>query len=673
MSRYPLVLCLYFLMTLLLFPASAMAKTLTAEDLMNMPLESLVKVEVLVTGASKYAEKISESPSIVQIITSEDIRNYGYRTLGDALNGIHGIYTSSDRMYNTVGVRGFLFSGYSNSRILIMIDGRRMNENVYDSVWTGEEFMLDMDLVDHIEYIPGPGSTMYGANAMMGIVNVITRKGSDINGVETYAMRGNLKTGAIRATLGKKLDNGADILLSGSGYDSAGEDHLYYPEYDFPGNNGGVAKDMDHEANRRLFAKVNYKDWTYTAGYVHRNKTVPTALYGTNFNDPGTEAIDAHAYGEFKYNTSLNDKSSLEVKGFYHWYESTLESAYTFFFPYILQDIYGGDWIGGEANFVTTVFDGHKIVIGGDWQYDINQFLYSWDLFGVYQNTNRNGLRSGIYLSDSWAINDKLILNAGIRFDQHHMVIRKIHVNPRLGLIWNPKPSTTVKLLYGSAFRAPNVYERDYDAYTSWADNPHNKEEHVKNYEIAADWRGKDGLKISGSVFYNDFNDFLNKDYNGGPNNGQYINSGQLRSIGYDINAEKKWDNGREIKLAFNHTDFIFFNRTAWDAVDAPNNVGKLQYFEPFLDGRLKLGLENIYVGKRKTLYSFPQKHSTPAYNLTNMNINVPDFFPEGIDASLTINNLFNATRNMVGPAFVIQDDIPMNGRTFYLTFRKRF
>lgn len=654
---------------LLLLPVEARAAALTADALMDMPLEKLADVEVLVTGVSKYAEKASEAPSVVEIITAEDIRTYGYRTLADALNGLHGIYKSNDRSFTTLGVRNFLFTGTDNSRILIMVDGRRMNENVYDAAYVGEEFMLDMDLVDHIEYISGPGSSLYGANAMMGVVNVVTKKGSDINGTQVSASGGSYKTSDLRATYGKALKNGADVLISASGYKSAGVSDLYYPEFNAPSTNNGIAHDIDGEYANRIFVKAQKDDFTYTFGYVDRLKAVPTRPFVTIFNDPGMTTRETHAYGDLKFARSLNDTTQIELSGFYHWYNNMGHYPYDDIPPrYILFDNYGGDWAGAEGNLVTTRFSRQKIVVGAEFQWDLNQKLHAYDAFGTYQDTNRSGVRSGVYVQDAVSLRDDLVLNAGLRVDQHHLM-EKTEINPRLGLVWNPRPSTTLKLLYGSAFRAPNTMERDYDAFTSWVANPNNTEEHIKNYEAAVEWRSTDGIKLTGSVFYNEFNDVLSKDYD--PASATYhmfTNTGNIQTVGFEAGIEKRWDNGREVKWFYDHSEFANHSGTSWGAVDAPKDVAKLLYAEPLFDGRARLGLENIYVGERTTLYY----EREPGYYFANANISAPRVFL-GFDVSFAVYNLFNGTIDMIGGPDVRQNVIPMNGRSFLLRVQRTF
>jgi TonB-dependent Receptor Plug Domain len=121
-------------------------------DLTELSLEELGTLKVsTVYGASKHEQKTSEAPSSVSIVTAEDIQEYGYRTLADVLRAARGFYVSYNRAYNFIGVRGFNRPGDFGGRILIMIDGHRLNDPIYDSNFAGTEFPLDMDLVDKIE------------------------------------------------------------------------------------------------------------------------------------------------------------------------------------------------------------------------------------------------------------------------------------------------------------------------------------------------------------------------------------------------------------------------------------------------------------------------------------------------------------------------------------------
>src|SRR5580704_18317398 len=128
--------------SLILFLVVGAAGRLLAQDkpalanLMDMSLEELMKVEVdSVYGASGYKQKVTEAPASVTIITADDIQRYGYRTLADVLRHVPGFYVNYDRNYSYVGVRGFNRPGDYNTRVLILVDGHGMNDDVYGGAY----------------------------------------------------------------------------------------------------------------------------------------------------------------------------------------------------------------------------------------------------------------------------------------------------------------------------------------------------------------------------------------------------------------------------------------------------------------------------------------------------------------------------------------------------------
>ena len=116
-----------WLMIFLLFAVSAAAQEAT-KDLGEASLEELGNIQVY--SASKHMQSASDAPSSVTVITADEIQKYGYRTLADILESVRGFYITYDRDYSFVGVRGFGRLGDWNSRILLLIDGHRINDNV---------------------------------------------------------------------------------------------------------------------------------------------------------------------------------------------------------------------------------------------------------------------------------------------------------------------------------------------------------------------------------------------------------------------------------------------------------------------------------------------------------------------------------------------------------------
>ncbi len=161
-------------------------------DLTEMSVEDLLNIKVeTVYGASRYQQKVTEAPASITIISADEIKKYGYRTLADILRSIRGVYVTNDRNYSYIGVRGVARPGDYNTRVLLLIDGHRINDSIYDLATIGTEFPLDVDLIERVEFVRGPSSSLYGTNAFFGVINIITKRGRDLKGLEVSGEAGN--------------------------------------------------------------------------------------------------------------------------------------------------------------------------------------------------------------------------------------------------------------------------------------------------------------------------------------------------------------------------------------------------------------------------------------------------------------------------------------------------
>lgn len=613
--------------------ALSVSTGMASEDLTNLSIEELLSVEVIT--ASRIGQKAEEAPSSVSVLTADDIHTFGWRTLAEALNGLRGLFTRNDRNYSYLGMRGFTRPGDFNSRVLLMVDGQRMNENIFDGAYIGQEFMLDIDLIDRIEYIPGSGSSIYGANAFLGMINVITKKGKAINGSQVAGEIGSFDTYKGRISYGKTLENGSDVLFSASHYDSAGVNNLYFPEYDSPASNHGIAHNMDGEFADRLYGKINFEELTLSGGYVNRTKSVPTAAFGAIFNDPDFSTIDKQFYTNLKYEKAISDKTQWLFKGFYQGYDYYSDEAYMADVRTVNHDQVSGRWWGGEAQFSTTAFDRQRIIAGLEYQYDQRQRLLNYDI-GVNQapdESYRNGHRVELYLQDDLQLSDNWILSGGARLDQHHM-LKKLQLNPRAGLIWTPWSNTHFKLLYSSTFRAPNVSEADSSGF-GFISSSALREEHINSYEGVAEWRSNDNLKLIATLFHNDISQLL--DFMSFPAGGGVINNGHYRAYGGELEAEQRWNNGRLLKASYSYTLVTNESQHGIWANASPQNLFKLHYAEPLFNDFARLGIESIYVDQRKTESGLMAQ----GYELINVNLSSSKIFP-GVDTSFGLYNLLD-------------------------------
>src|SRR5690242_11259260 len=152
-----------FAMLLMAVVTSRAQQPTPTPDLASKSIEELMDIEVAtVYGASKYIQKVTEAPAAVSIVTAEDIEKYGYRSLAEILRSVRGFYSTYDRNYNYLGVRGFARPGDYNTRVLLLINGHRVNDNVYDQAVIGTDFPVDVDLIERVEIIRGPSSSLYG-------------------------------------------------------------------------------------------------------------------------------------------------------------------------------------------------------------------------------------------------------------------------------------------------------------------------------------------------------------------------------------------------------------------------------------------------------------------------------------------------------------------------------
>ncbi|MDO8739245.1 MAG: TonB-dependent receptor plug domain-containing protein [Candidatus Deferrimicrobium sp.] len=236
-------------------PGAAFAVPLPADLIGSMTLEELMNIPVY--AASRREQRSTEAPASVTIVTSEQIRRYGWRTMTDILGGVRGFYVNNDRNYDSVGLRGFLRPGDFNLRILQLVDGHRMNDALYGQSSFGREFPVDVDLIDRVEIVRGPTSSLYGSNAFFAVVNVITRQGRALQGGELSVEAARYGAYKGRATFGSERSGGTEYLLSVTGFKSQGQD-LFFPEFADPATSNGVASGMDGERQGGIFGSASH-------------------------------------------------------------------------------------------------------------------------------------------------------------------------------------------------------------------------------------------------------------------------------------------------------------------------------------------------------------------------------------------------------------------------------
>lgn len=647
---------------------AAAAAPQSSPDLTELSVEQLLNVEIAtVYGASRYEQKVTEAPSSVSIVTAEDIKRYGYRTLADILRGVRGFYVTSDRNYATIGVRGFNRAGDLNTRVLLLVDGHRINDNLYESAPIGTEFPVDVDLIERIEIIRGPGSSLYGTNAFFGVINVITRQGTDLQGTEVSGSAGSFDTYSGRVSYGNEFQSGLEMLLSASIMDSAGPKRLFFREFDTPETNNGIAERGDDDKSYQLFSKLNYRDFTLTGVYASREKGIPTASFGTLFNDPRTRTSDEHGYLDLRYAHLFAGKTEVTARLYYDRFYYHGDFIYDRRadpadppLPVVNRDLGWGSWWGAEALATRTFLDRHKVTAGVEYRDNFRQDQSNYDAAPnvQYLDDRRRSSIWALYLQDEVRILDNLSLNAGVRFDHYDTFGGT--TNPRLALIYRPLEGSTLKLLYGEAFRAPGAFEFFYsDGGQSIKANPGLRPEKIRTYELVYEQYLGEWFRSSLSGFYYRIDDLISQQLDPADGLIQFRNIDQVEARGMELELEGRWANGLQGRLSytFQDTEDLQSGRTL---TNSPRHLAKLNLIAPLIRERLFAGIEEQYTSRRTTLAG---GHAA-AYYLTNLTLFGRNLLP-GLDLSATLYNLFDTRYGDPGGAEHLQDVIGQDGLGF--------
>lgn len=616
-----------------------------------------------VTAASKYEQDPREAPASITVITRDDIDRYGYRTLAEALNSVRGFFTSYDRNYTYVAVRGFTLPGDYNTRILLLVDGHRLNDNVADAAYVGTESALDMSTVDRVEIIRGAASSLYGTNAFYAVVNVITLSGRALQGGQVQADAGTFGAYRARGVYGQKARSGVEWLVAGGYYRTSGPD-LYFPEFDSPETNNGIASGLDGDRTADGFAKIAYQGWSLEAGVQGRRKEVPTASFGTTFDDPRLQTRDGHAFAVARYDHPFADLSRINVSIAYdrHRYRGT--------YPYdgVLQrDFQSGDWTTVEAQYVRPIGQRHKMVIGAEYRYNIrqDQALYDEDPFQSYLDDQRSSHVWAAFIQDEFRITRNLLLNAGLRHDDYETFGGT--TNPRAALIYSLDDATTIKGLYGRAFRAPNLYELyAQDGGISQKPSERLRPETIESYELVAERLLTRGLRSTVSLYhftaarlisiYADSTDGLLV----------FGNLGRVRSTGVEVETEAS------VGAVSARASYAFQRVRDADADEAPVNspahVGRLGVSVGLLRERARVSTEFRFLGERRTVTG----GEVPAYGLVNLTL-LARPISSGPDVSASIYNLFDHQYGDPGGEELAQDIVMQDQRVVRVGLRYQF
>lgn len=450
--------------------APALAQEADTSELDRLTIEDLGKVDI--TSVSKRAQPISGAPSSVYVITNRDIESSGVLTLPEALRLAPNLQVArQDALSYVVTARGFN-SFQTANKMLVLIDGRSVYSPLFSGVfWDAQNVMLE-DL-DRIEVISGPGGTLWGANAMNGVVNIISRSAAETQGGLLHAAGGDREQYA-SARFGGRLGANGAFRVYALGFNR--EDAWGGPSVDegVDGVQGGFRADWAGDVDAFTFQGDLY-------GY---QADAGSALSAPDGNFRGGNLVA-------RWTRQLGAASDLRLQAYYDKVERDSAGVFS-----------AVDTYDAEAE-LTTRRGRHEIVSGVGYRATHDEFTNSLNPF-VTDPERRWISLAHVFVQDEMALRDDLSLVAGLKLE--HSSYTGAELLPNLRLAWRPSENATLWAAVSRAVRTPSRIERDLVFPGVVVNGTFDNEELVA---FEAGYRGSPlpRTTLSVSMFYNLYDD----------------------------------------------------------------------------------------------------------------------------------------------------------------------
>jgi outer membrane receptor protein involved in Fe transport len=624
-------------------------------NLDSLSLEELLQVKV--QSAALHPQTIQDAPASVTVITAEDIRKYGYRTIGEALSAVRGFYLTNNRAYETIGVRGFNLPGDYASHILVMVNGHNMADNVFDyMLFFGNDFPIDMNLIRQIEIIRGPASALYGSNAIFATINIITESPDEAGSLTLTADLGSLGEKKVQIADTASL-GAAQILVSASIFNNTGQSPIYIPAYNTPQTNYGNAIDMNGERGYHVFSTLVWRNWTVTAAFAGHIMVQPISYGPAIFNNRGTTNADDRNFIDAVYARKIAG-GDLQWRTYYDSYHYEGRAAYALPDGAVEDNrtTILGNWIGTQLTYRLHPSFVGDITLGVEGSVDLRNAQKSYDVSPVpiqYLNTSNPDRSLALIFQDEKQLSMRWKLDLGLRGDKSYY--RDDFLSPRAALIYQ-RLDWTYKFLYGRSFRNPSAFQLFFDDGVADAANPHLRPESADTLEVDAERKLGKRMNLQMSAYGYRLHSFIVGVFL--PDGLlQYQNGSAIRAEGVELELSghpAKWiEATASYALQQSRDDTILEN--------SPESLAKLRFAMP-LGRRFDISSGMQYESSAWTLAANSLKPVYLAdFTLTSKRL-LRDF-----DIRLGLRNAFNTSYSDPVALNPMVDTMPQLGRTIFV------
>ncbi|CAM2009944.1 TonB-dependent receptor plug domain-containing protein [Acanthopleuribacter pedis] len=663
----------------------ALTCSLFAQNYDKMTIEDILQTEVTMLFKSKSTPL--KAPGIISIISRSEIERSGMRTLSEILNLSIGIEANRAIMFGrhtTIGMRGR--TTHFGEDILILLDGQRLND-VYSG--GGLSYIKDMSLrhVDRIEIIRGPGSTLFGSNAYVGVINIISSTYSTTDKQSISLATGSFDTVDI-GTQYRWNSGKLHTLFTANAYSDDGDEFTYTEGYlRTPGIEHRVTDPVEEQIDLGL--KVSYEDFSLHMDWFKREMDdyMPFGFFEnpTDWEPFDTNRDDSEMFRlQAGYDWEVN--RYLTITGNARYSEAEANMAYVIapenlFIGTVAQDI---PWLGG-SNYssdnlefemrVNYVRGKHEVIGGAMWAregIEEANLMYNYTLAQVFSPepinptdwtvvegegsfvSPRSRNISGVYLQDTYYPSEHWGITAGIRYDKFADFGDAI--NPRLAGVYNVGDTWVFKLLYGKAFRAPTYNELYTRNLPIMRGTPDLDAQTIETYETSAHFSPGPVLATTLSLFYSTYEGTIQQEFALYTDEPYFNGEDGDRDQGLELDLKWRLVRGSDLRLGYTYVSSE--NADGSRRLFTPEHKGTLSFYQRIGRGglfsltgfhhgtRLVQAPESVEKMDNATVFHarYRQRHlienvdvELSVYNLTD-----EEWYSPGLSAILAPQNVLN-------------------------------
>jgi outer membrane receptor protein involved in Fe transport len=697
----------------------------TIQSLRKLDLKQLLEIEIILddtfdifsslvsnqslsiaTGKQKSA---SLAPAVTTVITDIDIEAMGANNINEVLAAVPGLHV----MYSSVAYRPIYLirgiSSYRNSEVLILLDGVPVNnfQIGYDPLWYG----IGLSMIKRIEIMRGPGSALFGADAVAGVINIITKTAQDMRQSEFGARIGSFNT--YKSWLNHSENWGGlniGLMLEmehTDGHNGFISDDLQSSFDRIFASQASLAPGEIRAGRHNYEARLNmvYEQWQWRLGYQQGDNMQTGVGIANNLDHSGLYKNDKLITDLSYHNPYFTDNWEVGAQlSYYHRDYGAIRDNYIYPAGAISDIAVIGNPGASEKQTMLTLtanykgYAGHNILFGAGYRHnDVYQITHSTnmrvdpitkmpevfsptavDISDTDEKFLHEGSRSNwhLFIQDSWEINPHWELTTGIRYDYYSNFGKTI--NPRFALVRRASPELTQKLLYGRAFRTPVLSELNIGNNPVTLGNPNLQPESIDMLELVHNYRVNDTVDWTWNIFAYELQD---KIVDVSIDNGDLSSTRMLSNIGWQkghgFEVETRWKINNKFSLLANY---------AWQKSRDMNDSSSTYTprHQAYIRADLMLGAEWYLDAQVHAVSHIPRAANDPRPRLNNSaNLDLTLYYKSRAHpnwhARIGVRNVFDSNQRSptVGPnnlgIIAIPHDLPLAGRNYFLELRYRF